>query len=272
MNNAFKPFFQKILSMFHPKKSQIMKNLAVFDFDHTVIDDNSDTAVMTLIDKSKFSPELQKLRKAEGWTAFMQGVFQVLHENGITKVEISELVRKIPEVRGMKSLISKLYEDLSYDVIIISDSNTYFIDLWLRANNLSSKVLKVFSNPAEFDESGLLKIEMYHLQESCKLSTKNMCKGMIMEDFIKEQSRKGIVYNSVAYVGDGYNDLCPILRLNSKGLACCREKYKCVDMVRRVKNGNCIDDKDQTIYFINAELCAWESGDDILEYVGRLCN
>lgn len=244
-----------------------MKDLAVFDFDHTVIDDNSDTAIMKLVDKSKFSSEIMHLHKKEGWTSFMQAVFQVLHENEITQSEMSQLIRNIPEVPGFKELIMRLHDNMDYDVIIISDSNTFFIGEWLEEHNLNSKVLKVFSNPAKFNDNGLLTINMYHLQESCKLSTKNLCKGMIMEDFIKQQSKRGIIYKKVAYVGDGYNDICPILRLNTSGTACCRVNYKCAKLVRALKEGaEDLPDIDKGTK-VKASLCFWENGYDILNFL-----
>lgn len=246
-----------------------MKNLAVFDFDHTIIDDNSDTAVMKLVDKSKFPPEHKELHKVDGWTAFMQGVFDVLHQNNVMEADIAKLIKNIPAVKGLKELILELHDNMDFDVIIISDSNTYFINLWLKENDLASKILKVFSNPAKFNEKGLLTIKMYHVQDSCKLSTRNMCKGMIMDDFIKTQSERGIIYDKVVFVGDGQNDFCPILRLNGNGIACCRNNYKCVDLVRKAKAGQNISPNDSTKYTIKADLCIWETGQDILNFLNK---
>ncbi|KAL1514167.1 hypothetical protein ABEB36_003471 [Hypothenemus hampei] len=245
-----------------------MKNLAVFDFDYTIIDDNSDTAVMKLVDENKFSPELKELYKSDGWTKFMQEVFKVLHDNSVSESDIASLIANISEVRGLKDLIRKLHDTMGYDVIIISDSNTYFINLWLKANNLSSKVLKVFSNPAYFNEQGLLMINMFHVQDSCKLSTENMCKGMIMEDFIKDQSKNSIIYDKILYVGDGQNDLCPILRLNNnKALACCRKNYKCANLIKKIKEGQLRDNDLYGKYEIKANIFIWETGYDILEFL-----
>ncbi|XP_050302648.1 pyridoxal phosphate phosphatase PHOSPHO2-like [Anthonomus grandis grandis] len=269
MNSFLKSTFLKIFRIFEVKKPNIMKNLAVFDFDHTIIDDNSDTAIMKLVNKSKYPPELKELHKSEGWTCFMQGVFDVLHENNITEADIAMLIKKLPEVEGIKSLITELHDNMDYDVIVISDSNTFFIDMWLKANQLSGKVLKVFSNPAEFDENGRLSIKMYHNQDSCILSTRNLCKGMILDDFIEQQNQRGIFYKKVVYIGDGHNDFCPILRLNEKGVACCREKYKCVDLVRRVRNGKKISESDQTEYVVKADVCVWQNGQNILDFLRK---
>lgn len=239
----------------------MMKNLAIFDFDHTIVDANSDTAVMELVDKNKFPPDLRKMHKSAGWTAFMQAVFNVLHENQVTEPDIAGLIRRLPEVSGIKHLIQTLHDSMDYDVIIISDANTYFINAWLEGNGLSSKVLKVYSNPGAFNEQGRLEIEMFHDQDSCQLSTRNLCKGQIMQDFTKEQSKRGIVYQRVIYVGDGQNDFCPILRLGSTGVACCRKAYKCADLVQNAH---------KTEHDLKAQVCIWETGQDVLEFLKPL--
>ena len=46
-----------------------------------------------------------------------------------------------------------------------------------------------------------------------------MCKGDIIEEYIKERREQGVVYDFIAYSGDGENDLCPTLRLSENDLA-----------------------------------------------------
>lgn len=240
------------------------RNLAVFDFDHTIINDNSDTAIMKLVD-NKIPKEVKILHRSDGWTAFMQGVFKTLHESNIQENAINNLIRNLPAVQGMPDLIKEMNENLNFDVIIISDSNNHFIDLWLEENNLKGNIFKVFSNPAKF-ENGLLKIRMYHLQDYCKLSTKNLCKGQIMEDFINDQRESDIIYETVVYIGDGVNDFCPILRLRDNDVACVRKEYKCVDLVKKSIDGRYVDD-DGISRIVKSNVCIWENGYDIIEFI-----
>ena len=46
-----------------------------------------------------------------------------------------------------------------------------------------------------------------------------MCKGDIIEGYIKERREQGVVYDFIAYSGDGKNDLCPTLRLSGNDLS-----------------------------------------------------
>ena len=136
---------------------------------------------------------------------------------------------------NMSELIRRSVEELGATVIIISDSNTEFIEHILKERNLHHLVDKVFTNPANWDSEGKLLIKPYHhqvlhttpspstdhvlLQETCKLSTKNLCKGQILEDYLRS-CRKD--FSLICYVGDGKNDFCPSLRLSARDLTCVR--------------------------------------------------
>lgn len=243
------------------------KNLAVFDFDHTIVDGNTDTIVADLLDKSVRN-SVKDLYQKDGWTAYMQAIFGLLHINNIQQEEITKTINNIPYVTGFPTLIRELNEKFNYDVVIISDSNSYFIDSWLVANGLKKYVLKTFTNPAHF-ENGLLKIEMYHLQDYCTLSTKNLCKGQIMDDFKEEQRRNGVVYGRTVYTGDGNNDFCPILRLQEGDFACVRENFKCAKLVKLAQEGyNC--DESGVPYEVKANVVVWKDGDDILNVLKSL--
>nr|XP_023029762.1 pyridoxal phosphate phosphatase PHOSPHO2-like isoform X1 [Leptinotarsa decemlineata] len=263
MNNLFKlaVMIQQFLSI--PQK--MSKNLAVFDFDHTIIHENSDVAVMNLIDPKKIPKEIKLLHRSDGWTAFMQGVFETLHKHKIKEENIRKLVETLQEVKGMRELIKELHENLNYDVIIISDSNSYFINTWLDANDMKKYITGVFTNPAHF-ENDLLKISMYHLQESCKLSTRNLCKGQIMEEFLKEQQERGLPYERVLYCGDGLNDFCPILRLGEGDLACVRAEYKCAEIVAKAKDGSYKDEEGKS-RDVKSDVFVWNDGYEIINYI-----
>lgn len=239
--------------------------LVAFDFDHTIVDDNTDTVTISLIDKSMIPDSVRELYRSDGWTSYMQAIFDLLHKYNVDKKKICKAIEKIPCVEGFDTLIRELKDKLQYDIIIISDSNTEFIGTWLKAHNLTNYILKTFTNPAQFVDNHLM-IEMYHLQEHCKLSTKNLCKGQILQDFIENQKHEGINYNRIIYVGDGINDFCPILRLNELDLACVRKDYKCADCVKLAKEGKYLDDLGKP-YTVKAKVCIYKTGIDILNAI-----
>ena len=154
------------------------KTLLAFDFDHTVVDGNSDVVVQKLY-SLPFPDEIKSLYSAvDGWTDFMAAIFSLFHQSGISVEDIKQKILTIPLVPGMKELFEHLLDD-SYEVIIVSDANTLFIDWLLAKHDIREQVRHVYSNPAEVNEEGMLTIQYYHQQDWCNLSSKNMCKGNI---------------------------------------------------------------------------------------------
>ena len=154
------------------------KTLLAFDFDQTVVDETCDVAVQNLY-SLPFPDEINRLYKTvDGWPDFMAAMFSLLHQSGIGFDDIKQKILTIPLVSGMKELFEHLLDD-SYEVIIVSDANSLFIDWLLAKHDIREQVRHVYSNPAEVNEEGKLIIQYYHQQDWCNLSSRNMCKGNI---------------------------------------------------------------------------------------------
>ncbi|XP_055911524.1 pyridoxal phosphate phosphatase PHOSPHO2-like [Eupeodes corollae] len=238
------------------------KRLAAFDFDNTVIFGNTDTVVRDLI-KCKIPPEVQELIKTEGWTRYMEEIFRILHTNKITKEKILQTIREIPEVPGFVKLIKTLHK-ANFDLIIISDSNSEFIREWTQSHGISEIFTQIFTNPANFVDNDLLTIKPFHHQTTCKLSAENLCKGKILSNFIaKREVADFIKYENVIYVGDGTNDICPVMRLREKDVGCARKGYGMKRILEKNKNSK-LSPKSRIIY--------WENGFDLMEQLREYLN
>lgn len=239
------------------------KRLAAFDFDSTICSENSDVIVRNLL-PSDVVAKYETCHKCDtnGWTQYMQGIFDLLYSNDIDEALITKTINEIPPVDGMVELIQKL-DKLNYDIIIISDANSFFINTWLRTYDLLKYVKEIFTNPGEF-RTGLLTIKMYHMQDTCPLSTINLCKGQVLDDFIKSRRLAGVVYENVMFAGDGSNDVCPMLHLNIGDLAFCRQGFHCASIVSNIMKGQPY--KNQ-IYDMKASVFKWNNGFDILKIV-----
>jgi len=230
--------------------------LLIFDFDHTITDKNTDVEVQKLAPGGNIpqSSELRGLYSSQGWTQFMGAVFELLHQNNVTQVDILALMSSLEFTDGMETLLKKAVEDLSATIIIVSDSNSIFIQHILEVKNLSDLVDKVFTNPAWWD-NGKLCITPFHDQDSCQLSTRNLCKGQIVEDYLRDSKEKGKTFSYIGYVGDGKNDYCPSLRLAESDIVFPRLGYTLEKVI--------MEEKDKTDK-IKAEICCWASGETIL--------
>lgn len=109
----------------------------------------------------------------------------------------------------------------------------------------------MFTNPAEFDQTGCLNIERYHVQNWCTLSAVNMCKGHILKEFIsKRASLDNVHYSRIAYCGDGQNDFCPATKLSANDLIFPRSGFKLHKLLLNDK-GTLV--KAQMYAFVTAE-------------------
>ncbi|KAG6837513.1 hypothetical protein H0H93_008438 [Arthromyces matolae] len=124
---------------------------------------------------------------------------------------------------AMTRVTSKVKAEGQTTFFCLSNANSVFISTILKSKGLENLFDQITTNPAEWDESGLLKlrrrIDPSGPQHSCKIGcSPNMCKGEELEAFIKEHGP----FDRVVYTGDGSNDFCPILRLRSQDVVCCR--------------------------------------------------
>jgi len=187
--------------------------LVAFDFDHTIVEENSDIVARKLIHVDLIPEQVRRLYQTKGWTEYMGQIFKLLHKHKVSREMIESAMQQLVPTQKMIELLEWLHT-MGHETIIISDSNSVFIEEWLSHNNLTECVRRVFTNPASFNEDGLLTIKPYHHQEWCKLSTENLCKGHILQEYLAERGEEGVKFDAVAYVGDGQNDLCPALKLS----------------------------------------------------------
>lgn len=239
------------------------KVLLAFDFDHTLIDANCDTYIYKLAPDGKIPDTLKALYRKDGWTHYMGEVFKYLFENGVTKEDFVKCVCEIKMTCGMENLLNSLPGGKS-ECIIISDANSVFIDLILNHFGLRDHFQEVFTNPAKFNEEGCLTVEMYHHQDWCTLSTKNLCKGHILGNYIQSRERDNVTFSTIAYIGDGTNDFCPSLRLQECDLVFPRRGFNLIDYIPKME-------AEQNLK-IKASVHPWDTGKDIQEQVMLKCD
>ena len=105
---------------------------------------------------------------------------------------------------GRAFQLSKMNKD-TFDYIIISDSNSVFIGLVLESADFHDVFDNVFTNPAAFENSARLTVKNCHTR-SCNSCLKNLCKNVVLLEFIDKQ-RRGEIFR-IVYIGDCGNDVC----------------------------------------------------------------
>lgn len=223
--------------------------LIVFDFDHTIVDGNTDTWITELWEDSK---KLMKNRDL-CWTDRMANVFSILHEKQFTKEDFVGCLQTLPFTEGMRELLDFI-KTQNIECIIISDSNSFFIHCILEYGNVLNSVQKVYTNPAKWTESQLLTIHHYH-SHNCKQCPPNLCKGDVLTRHIKNSDHDE---KTVLYVGDGKNDFCPALSMKECDFIFPRKGYSLLKLL------------DENMQRVAPTVVPWTNGLDILDMLKNI--
>lgn len=221
--------------------------LAVFDFDDTIVNRNSDIVACDKISPESLKPDSTTYHN--NWTGYMQKVFDTLKSIGVSAQQVLNAVSLILPVEGIPKLIRLLNKN-NVEIIIVSDSNSLFIRCWLEKNELSDMISCVYTNPAKID-GDLIKIEPYGMQTTCNRCTKNMCKNAIVKEHITLKTNK--TYDKILYFGDGRNDLCPVLNLTLNDIAFPRWGYTLENLLK--------------VHETQAKVVPWCKGGDVCKHL-----
>ena len=199
--------------------------LFAFDFDHTLIDANTDTFILEITQNSKIKAQFEAWRRDHlCWTECMRRLFKELHAETVSPSEIVSHMEKIKIPSQRLRMLHFLSKQPGTELIIISDSNTVFIDTILKSHGIHSYFKKVYTNPAEFNSEGLLEIRECHVNNTCDHSPPNMCKDRILREHIESM---GVTRaeQRIVYVGDGSGDFCAATGLTAQDFVIARKGY-----------------------------------------------
>ncbi|XP_019223586.1 PREDICTED: inorganic pyrophosphatase 3-like isoform X1 [Nicotiana attenuata] len=187
------------------------KTVIIFDFDRTVIDDDSDRWV---VENMGLTHLFNQLRPTLPWNALMDRMMEELHSQGKTVEQIAECLKHVPLHPQTVSAIESAHA-LGCDLKVLSDANLFYIDTILKHHGLYRCFSEIITNPTMVDGEGRLRIFPYHDLASfhgCNLCPPNLCKGLVIEQIQASMSEKG--KSRVIYLGDGRGDYCPTLKLD----------------------------------------------------------
>ncbi|XP_022099092.1 pyridoxal phosphate phosphatase PHOSPHO2-like isoform X2 [Acanthaster planci] len=245
------------------------KMLFVFDFDQTIINCNIDVWIRRLLPNGKVPKQIKdRYKEHDSWTQYMADIFSHLHSSGIHKSEILDSIAEVPFTPGMVELLKYQQTAPSIDTIIASDANSLFISHILESADLQGAYQEIFSNPAEFDEAGCIGINHYHKHE-CQRCPVNLCKATVLKAYLQKKSQiDPVVYDTVAFVGDGTNDFCPCLSLGENDLIFARKGYRLMEEIEQCMSVR--PDCTANCKRIKATVIPWDDAFQILHYVQEI--
>ncbi|CEP17665.1 hypothetical protein [Parasitella parasitica] len=234
----------------------IVENIAIFDFDWSLIEQDSDYWTIHSLSPEIWHEVCDKRHEFQ-WTDLM------LQENGFTIDDMAAALSKIPFVSNSEDMRNVLVDLKSRNVpvILLSDANTFYIQTILNAYNVGDCVTEIITNPSYKDQQGRLRVQRYISasapQHNCKNPCSlNICKGKELDQIIE---RYGGVESlkKIAYTGDGKNDFCPATRLRKSDAFFMRQEKgldRHFSLVPADKQKIC----SQFIYWVKPET-VWES-------------
>jgi pyridoxal phosphate phosphatase PHOSPHO2 len=258
---------------------RIKTRLAVFDFDNTLINVNSDTYINKLVEskivaanftddtslkKFKYPSEIEDLYAKFNWTHRMNGVFEYMkREHDIGK---NDIINCVGEIRLDDSMIEviKTLKSHDYELLILSDANTVFIDTILERHGLRSAFSQVYTNAGDFDSTGKLVVKPFNetfnadaalFNCSTGICASNICKGAVLKDRLCNETDPST--RSVFYFGDGHNDYCPGLCLTTENdVFFVRENFSLAKL---------LDRESELKAKLTSRVSFWKDAQDILQ-------
>ncbi|XP_037546991.1 probable phosphatase phospho1 isoform X2 [Nematolebias whitei] len=241
---------------------QDQRFLVLFDFDETIISENSDDAVIRVLPDQQLPAWLTNSFREGHYNENMQKVLAFMAEQGVSKESIHSAVEKIPPTPGFLKLLQFLQSHIQdFELVVVSDANTYIIQTWLKHAKVLHLFTKIFTNPGSFNAKGQLVLLPFH-SHSCSCCPENMCKQVILQEYLtdRQMERGGTTFQRVFYIGDGANDVCPSLVLGPQDIAFTRRNFP----MHRLLVG-----MQQSAKF-KANIVPWVCGEDIVDCLEKI--
>ncbi|KAG7400205.1 putative phosphatase phospho1 [Phytophthora boehmeriae] len=235
--------------------------LVIFDYDWSLINDNSDTFIFQVLYPELLATLRERRTTQPSWTKMMDDMLGDLAKDkpDITPAMIRDAIAKVPIQPRMLDALRLVVDQHNADVKIVSDANSIYIQSMLELQDLTRHVSEVITNPAAFEvlENGhRLRVHPYHAgadkPHACRWCPTNMCKGRIVDTLRSAQP-----YAHVLYVGDGSGDFCAATHLTKDDILFARADEsdgKSYGLQKRI-NAN--------PEMIKASVVPWSTGDDI---------
>lgn len=260
-----------------------LTKIAVFDFDYTIINANSSKYLNKLIIEEQFAekkepvrtpsiselnrfkyPEhIEKYRNDKNSTLLYNQVFKFMVTNyGATREKIEKCLKGIVISESMKKLFKILHQN-GYELIIVSDSNSFVIETIIQQNGLTDFFRdRIFANKMEFDSNGHITIlpcvdvEKFGLLNCVKSTCRdNICKRFVVDTFLSKKKNCSIKH--IIYVGDGKIDFCPGVGLRQGDFFFIKKNSSLSRFLRDDLNKN----------KIKADIFYWKNSNEILKYL-----
>jgi len=260
---------------------QQQKKLIAFDFDWSLLDENSDAWVVKQLAPDFYDQWRNLYRDSDQtWSEFMDDTMGRLHQLKVEREQVDECFRTVPMRAAMVEAV-RYCKDNNCDLIIISAANEFFIEAILKHFGMRDIFSAIHTHKARWCD-GRMRVRAYHAPNgastcrvhekldneeacegeeeedwrphSCQVCTPDLCKGEILRTYI--QSGR---YDRVFYVGDSENDWCPSALLSKDDHVLLRKNFSLHNRLLAGENR----------LTITANIHLWERAEDVRDIFKR---
>ena len=237
------------------------KSLLIFDFDKTIIDDDSYGHVIL---KTLTKEELQNIfdRRYENWVDGYNYSLKQIKYHGKTKEDFDKMLDELSLTKGMADLFSYIKaQKNNYDSIILSCGYDYVIKYILKKFNISNVFLDIICNPsreANPDETDQFIYVMKKKPHDCDKCNPCSCKNNEFKEFSSTHDMNN--YDKIIFICDGYNDICLAKNLGKNDITMARKDFA---LHKQLKENNSINN-------LICKFEVWENGNDIISILKSL--
>jgi pyridoxal phosphate phosphatase PHOSPHO2 len=242
-----------------------VKRAVVWDWDHSALDDNTDTVVPLVCGGEATLAFIAERSRATPWNALRAETARRLHAGGVTPDAVRAALRTMAMHEDIRRAFH-LAREVGAFQYVVSDANAVYISVTAEAHGVAACIDSITTNPAHFDESGLLVIGPHQDAQSphgCARCPVNLCKGGVLDRLGLSSAQQQLQQQAqqqrprVLYVGDGNGDLCACLRLGPGDVICAREGYPLLSTLRSAA----------VAPLVRARVVPWRDGSGVLAAV-----
>ena len=200
------------------EKIELKKNLLIFDFDQTLVDQDSEYEVAHMTLSEEEYHKIVEMDKVDYYDTFNY-FFKRIKEIGLTLQDYHKKLEQLELSPKMKELFDFLRKNRSkYEIIILSGDIDYSIKYVLKYHGFLDLFDDFILNKCEVqgdDAERLIYVPRDQFPHNCNLCISSQCKGLELKKFLEKNDRKK--YEKIIFVCDGGNDFCPSKTILKKG-------------------------------------------------------
>lgn len=205
-----------------------MQTLFVWDFDNTIVLQDTDRAAVEMLQPDMLESHLnnRQLVKQIGWTQVINLSLTELAHRRFTPTDILQAVSTCHFPAATLEALRAIGSHPQARSAIISDSNSEFIGACLKAHDANDLFSAgILTNLANLHDDKIIQVVPYTVAHdaphTCPSCPSNLCKGTALNRLTSGSPHP----SRIVYVGDGANDFCAARQLQKNDVVLFRKGF-----------------------------------------------